>query len=202
MSFGLNLKLIKYTKAVILITAFFVACKPSHTADELKVADEQKDSLSVEVATDVKIVYTDSAILRAKIFAPVMKRFPDRTNPYLEMSNGIKANFYNEYGEIQSSLTAQYAINYEKKDVIEIRDSVRVINKNDEEIKTDELIWDKKNRTVHSDKPVRVRIRDEKIIMAEGFESDETFIRYKFKKVTGIVYLDEEIQPTQPELIE
>lgn len=202
MSFGLNLKLIKYTKAVILITAFFVACKPSHTADELKVADEQKDSLSVEVATDVKIVYTDSAILRAKIFAPVMKRFPDRTNPYLEMSNGIKANFYNEYGEIQSSLTAQYAINYEKKDVIEIRDSVRVINKNDEEIKTDELIWDKKNRTVHSDKPVRVRIRDEKIIMAEGFESDETFIRYKFKKVTGIVYLDEEIRPTQPELIE
>jgi LPS export ABC transporter protein LptC len=189
-------------KAAILIAAFFVACKPSHTADELKNLNEQKDSLSVEVATDVKIVYTDSAILRAKIFAPLMKRFPDKTDPYLEMPSGIKANFYNEFGEIQSSLSAQYAINYEKKDIIEIRDSVRVINKNDEEIKTDELIWDKKQRLVYSDKPVRVRIRNEKIIMAEGFESDETFIRYKFKKVTGIVYLDEEIQPAQPEIIE
>jgi len=189
-------------KAAILIAAFFVACKPNHTADELKSLNEQKDSLSVEVATDVKLVYTDSGILRAKIFAPIMKRFPEKTNPYLEMPNGIKANFYNEFGEIQSSLSAQYAINYEKKDIIEIRDSVRVINKNDEEIKTDELIWDKKQRLVYSEKPVRVRIRNEKIIMAEGFESDETFIRYKFKKVTGIVYLDEEIEPQQPELIE
>lgn len=202
MRLDLIYKSINYLKAVIVITAFFVACKPSHTADELTTANREKDSLSVEVATDVKIIYTDSAILRAKIFAPVMKRFPDKTNPYLEMPNGIKANFYNEYGEIQSSLSAQYAINYEKKDIIEIRDSVRVINKNDEEIKSDELIWDKKSRMVYSDKPVRVRIRDEKIIMAEGFESDETFIRYKFKKVTGIVYLDEEIQPTQPELID
>ena len=75
-------------------------------------------------------------------------------------------------------------------------------DKNDEEIKTDELIWDKKKRTVTSDKPVRVRIRNEKIIKAEGFESDETFMSYKLKKVTGIVYLDEEIEPQQPQLIE
>jgi len=47
-----------------------------------------------------------------------------------------------------------------------------------------------------------VRIRNEKIIKAEGFESDETFMNYKLKKVTGIVYLDEEIEPQQPQLIE
>ncbi|MEY2923774.1 MAG: hypothetical protein RLZZ337_314 [Bacteroidota bacterium] len=202
MNFSSLNKIINKVKAVIVIAAFFVSCKPTHTADELRDLNQKKDSLSIEVATDVKIVYTDSAILRAKIFAPVMKRLPDKTNPYLEMPNGIKANFYNEYGDIQSSLSAQYAINYEKKDIIEIRDSVRVINKNDEEIKTDELIWDKKQRIVYSEKPVRVRIRNEKIIMAEGFESEETFIRYKFKKVTGIVYLDEEIEPTSPEIIE
>jgi hypothetical protein len=38
-----------------------------------------------------------------------------------------------------------------------------------------------------------VRIRNEKIILAEGFESDEDFLNYKFTKVTGIVYLDKEI---------
>lgn len=186
----------------LMVVAFLFGCNPSQTKEELVDMNQLLDSLSVEVANDVKIIYTDSAILRAKIFAPVMKRHPDKENPTLEMPNGVKAKFYNEFGEIQSSLSARYAINYEKRDVIEIRDSVRVINKNDEEIKTDELIWDKKNRTVISDKPVRVRIRDEKIIMAEGFESDETFMKYTFKKVTGIVYLDEEIESSTPEELE
>ena len=65
-------------------------------------------------------------------------------------------------------------------------------SRNDEEIKTDELIWDKKLRRITSQKPVRVRIRNEKIIMAEGFESDESFLNYKFSRVTGMVYLDED----------
>jgi hypothetical protein len=83
-------------------------------------------------------------------------------------------------------------MHYEKEDKIEIRDSVRVVNRNDEEIKSDELIWDKKARRVTSKKPVRVRIRDEKIISAEGFESDESFLNYKFSRVTGVVFLDED----------
>jgi hypothetical protein len=172
-------------KAAVLITAaFLVSCdKSGQTVQELSKLNKQRDSLTVEVANDVKIIYTDDAILRAKIAAPVMKRFPDKNNPRMEMPKGVKANFFDEFGEIQSSLTARYAMHYE-------------------EIKTDELIWDKKKRTVTSDKPVRVRIRNEKIIKAEGFESDETFMNYKLKKVTGIVYLDEEIEPQQPELIE
>lgn len=189
--------------AVLVIAAFLVSCdKSGQTVEELSKLNKQRDSLTVEVANDVKIIYTDDAILRAKIAAPVMKRFPDKNNPRMEMPKGVKANFFDEYGEIQSSLSARYAMHYEREDRIEIRDSVVVINKNDEEIKTDELIWDKKKRTVTSDKPVRVRIRNEKIIKAEGFESDETFMNYKLKKVTGIVYLDEEIEPQQPQLIE
>lgn len=185
------------TKAAILIAAFVVSCNPEYSSDEVVDLTRQKDSLSIEVAHDVEIVYTDSSVLRAKIMAPVMKRKPDKSNPYIEMPNGVKADFYGLNGQRQSSMVAKYAINYEKKDVIEVRDSVRVINIKDEEFMTDKLIWDKKSRTVESDEPVRVRIRDEKIIMAEGFESDETFMRYTFKKVTGVVYLDEEEPVTE-----
>lgn len=180
-------------KAVILITAFFVSCSNSKSKEDITELNKQKDSLAIEVANDIQIVYTDSAVLRAKINAPLMKRSAEKKNPYVEMPNGIHADFYGPKGDIQSTLTAKYAINYENKDIIEIRDSVRVLNKNDEEIKSNELIWDKKKRMVYSDKPVRVRIRDEKIIKAEGFESEETFMRYTFKKVTGIVYLNEDM---------
>jgi LPS export ABC transporter protein LptC len=179
--------------AVILTAAFFMACSGEHTVTEMSDLNALRDSLSVEVANEVLITYTDSAILRATIAAPVMKRFPDKNDPRLEMPSGVHATFYDNMGDTSSQLDARYAMHYEKDDRIEIRDSVRVLNRNDEEIKTDELIWDKKKRRVTSDKPVRVRIRNEKIIMAEGFESDESFLNYKFTKVKGIVYLDEEI---------
>ncbi|PCJ65669.1 MAG: LPS export ABC transporter periplasmic protein LptC [Bacteroidetes bacterium] len=187
--------------AILVIAAFFMSCGNDEASiEEQSNLNDQRDSATVEVARDVVITYTDSGLLRAKISAPLMKRFPDKDNPRLEMPNGVKADFFDSDGEIQSSLTAKYAMHYEKDDRIEIRDSVRVINKNDEEIKTDELIWDKKNRRVTSDKPVRVRIRNEKIIKAEGFESDESFMNYTFKKVTGVVYLNEEIgsEETEP----
>jgi hypothetical protein len=62
-------------KAAVLITAaFLVSCdKSGQTVQELSKLNKQRDSLTVEVANDVKIIYTDDAILRAKIAAPVMK---------------------------------------------------------------------------------------------------------------------------------
>lgn len=183
-------------RATVLVTvAFLISCTGNHTVQELSELNVLKDSLSVEIANEVAITYTDSAVLRAIIKAPVMKRFPEKDNPRLEMPKGVHALFFDNLGDTSSKLDALYAMHYEKDDRIEIRDSVRVLNKKDEEIQTDELIWDKKKRRVTSDKPVRVRIRNEKIILAEGFESDESFLNYKFTKVTGIVYLNDEINP-------
>ncbi len=196
------MKTIIYIKATILIVAFLVSCNSKYSSDELVDLTELKDSLSVETARDVKIIYSDSAILRAKIFAPLMKRYPTAEDPYLEMSEGVKANFFDPSGEIQSSLAANYAINYENKDVIIIKDSVRVINKHDEEIKTDELNWLKKERRIYSDKPVRIRIRDEKILIGEGFESNETFTKYTITKLTGVIKITEPEEHEQIEQID
>ena len=176
------------------MAAFLFSCgNDSSEIADMSERSAIRDSLTVEIAQDVTITYTDSAILQATIAAPLMKRFPDKGNPRLEMPEGVHAVFFDGIGDTSSVLDAKYAMHYEKEDRIEIRDSVVVLNRNDEEITTDELIWDKKKRTVTSDRPVRVRIRNEKIIKAEGFESDESFLNYTFKKVTGIVYLDEEI---------
>ena len=182
----------KQKAMALLVIAFLFACKPNHTVDELNQINQEIDSLSVEVAENVFITYTDSAKLRATIKAPVLKRFPDKKNPRMEMPNGVSATFFDAMGDTTSTLNSKYAMHYEEEDKIEIRDSVRVVNRNGEEIKTDELIWDKKARRVTSKKPVRVKIRDEKIISAEGFESDESFLNYKFSRVTGVVYLNED----------
>ncbi|MGB1039163.1 MAG: hypothetical protein ACPGYY_11005, partial [Bacteroidia bacterium] len=75
-----------FLKAVmIIIAAFFMSCSGDKTTlEDMSELNKQRDSLTVEIAEDVNIVYTDSAMLRAKINAPVMKRYPDEEKPRLE----------------------------------------------------------------------------------------------------------------------
>lgn len=185
-------KVLHHIKAAILIAAFFASCDTKYSSEEWVELNKNIDSLSVEVARDVNLTYTDSAILRAKIMAPLMKRYSQEEEPYMEMPDGVKANFFDPSGNIQSTLTANYAINFEEKDSIVIRDSVRVINKLDEEIRSDEMIWIKEKRKIYSDKNVRIRIRDEKILIGKGFESNETFTKYRIKNLTGTINLKDE----------
>ncbi len=184
------MKTLIHIKAAIIIVAFLVSCQSEYSSDELVDFAVIADSLSVETARDVKIVYTDSAVLRAKIFAATMKRFPQAEQAKTEMPDGVKAQFYGPSGQIQSTLTANYAISYDDEERIVMRDSVRVLNSSDEEIKTDEMIWDKEERRIYSDKGVRVRIRDEKILIGEGFDSNESFTKYRIKRLTGTIRLD------------
>ena len=179
-------------KAVLFtVTAFFISCNLGDKGISLEDIEEGEELGSVEIAENVSIDYTDSGIVRARITAKLMKRHPNVEDPYLEMTDGVTADFYNEYGDRQSTLTAGYAVNYESKDLILIRDSVTILNKHDEEIQTSELYWDKKERKIYSDKEVRIREGNEKILYGLGFESNETFTRYRIKNLTGTVYIDE-----------
>ena len=191
------MKTLIHIKAAILIAAFFFSCQSEYSSEELVDLAAVEDSLSVETARDVQITYTDSAILRAKIFAPTMKRFPKAEEARTEMPDGVSAQFFGPSGDIQSRLTANYAISYDDEERILMRDSVRVVNKFDEEIKSDELIWDKEERRIYSDKGVRIRIRDEKILIGQGFESNESFTKYRIKRLTGTIRINEENQDEQ-----
>ena len=114
---------IKYKAIAIIAIAFFFSCKPNHKIDELSQLNKDLDSVSVEVAENVYITYTDSAILRATIKAPILKRFPDKKNPRMEMPNGVFAIFFDAMGDTTSTLNSKYAMHYEKEDKIEYKTS-------------------------------------------------------------------------------
>lgn len=175
---------------LLLIAHFFFACSKS-TVDDLGWTVIE-DSLMIDESTNVRITYTDSGRLKAVLTAPTMYRNNDKENSYIEMPNGVEGDFFNEEKEKQSSLTALYAISYDNRDLIYIRDSVVIHNIKDEEIRTPELYWDKVERRVYSDKKVQIKIRDEKILYGTGFDSNETFTKYTIHNLTGVVYLKEE----------
>ena len=99
-----------FKKVIILLFVFiaFSACKNDITVvNSITSALEQK--LPIESGINVEIIYSDSAIVRAKLNAPKLDRYLGK-KPYMEMTKGMQVIFYDENRKEQSKLTANYVI--------------------------------------------------------------------------------------------
>lgn len=182
----------------IVIAGFFVQCRNADKSD-LESYKKLSEDLSVERVEYVVIRYTDSAVVKATIEAPEMIRYPKKTEPYTEMPKGLFATFYDGDGNVDSKLSAAYGINYEDKKLIKLTDSVRVVNVKGEELKSEELFWDQKEKKIYTNKFVRI-VRNGETLRGDGFESNENFTKYRILRPTGPVTVqdnlleDEEVQ--------
>ncbi len=177
---------IKSLSIFVIGTIALVSCQKD--VEKVQKLNLIKSNPGLERATDVALSYTDSGILKAKIFSPLMERYPQKTEPYMEMKKGVKGYFYNRNGELESSLTAEYGISYEYKKIIEVRNNVKVKNSIGEELITEKLIWDQRRELIYTDNFIKIRTPDE-ILYGTGFESDQNFTRYRIKNLTGRVSL-------------
>lgn len=174
---------------VLVIAVFFMSCRNANKK-EIERFRDQTENLSIERATNVAIRYTDSAKLKALIQTPLLVRYPRKKEPYTEMPKGLSAQFYDNQGGIDSRLSANYGINYEEKKLIKLNDSVRVVNKIGEELRSEELFWDQKEKRIYTNKFVKI-IREGEEIRGDGFESNENFTKYKILKPSGRVKVKE-----------
>ena len=55
----------------------------------------RKTNQPVESATNIEVLYSDSARLKVKMTAPVMNRFVSE-KPYLEMPKGVNLKFFDD----------------------------------------------------------------------------------------------------------
>lgn len=171
---------------MLIATSFFTAC-------ENDVADIDdllsKMELGKELATEVEILYSDSAIIRAKIVAPTMVIDLKRSNENQEFTEGVKVDFFDDYQNISSTLTGEYAIRYTRKAKVIIRDSVIWESKTGDKLETGELIWDEKSEKIYTNKFV-VITRPEEIIYGHGFEANQDFSNARINAVEGRIKIE------------
>lgn len=144
----------------------------------------QKKNFPVETASNIEVLYSDSAIVKVKLTAPEMKRFTG-IKPYIEMPKGINLTFYNDSLHVVSTLRANYAISREQEDIMEARNNVEVVNEKNEKLNSEHLIWNKRTHKIYSDVFAKITTSNE-IIYGNGFEANEDFSKYKINQVTGI----------------
>lgn len=160
--------------------------------DDLKKAAtlSRKISLDTTRTTGVEIIYSDSAKVKAKGFAPVLDKITPSSGAILqEMPKGVKIEFLNDSLKVKGSITSDYAIIKDTEKLTIFKRNVIVVNEN-LTFNTEELIWDQNKQMFFSPKGV-VTQPDGSFANAENFSAPQDFSYYKTGSGYGETYVKE-----------
>jgi LPS export ABC transporter protein LptC len=131
---------------------------------------------------DVTTLYSDSALLKAKLQAKLEWRYENGNAQY---PKGIHVTMYDRKQQISSTLRANYAKYDKQRDSYFARGNVIVNNvAKGETMKTEELHWDKLKRQIHTDKFVSIQTSTD-VVQGNGLISDDGFVHWKILNPTG-----------------
>lgn len=151
-----------------------------------------RDTLPVEEAHDITMYYSDSGMIKAKMTAPLMRRYEDiNRRSVLKLSEGLKVVFYDSVQQPETTLTAKYGERIDELQRIEVKYDVVVLTADSKKLYSNHLIWDERLHKIYSDVFVKI-ITPDKIIWGDGFESDERFEQYHIIRPKGEIDMNED----------
>ena len=100
-------------------------------------------------------------------------------------------------------LTANYAIYYENRKLCEAKGDVVVVKSDGKTLYTQQLFWNAKAQRIYSNVDTKI-VQNEggNVFQGEGFESDEAFKEWRFRRFTGKMDVDvsqEDDEPSESE---
>lgn len=143
-----------------------------------------------EVSKDLHVYYTDSGYAKIEIFSKLAETY--RVPEYVtKLKDGLKVNFFTEDGQIVSTLTALYGeINF-TKNIMFVKDSVRLINHAKQQtMETEMLFWNQKDSVVYTNNNVVVNSPNG-VLYGQGIKTKQDFTSYEFLKPYGKFNLKE-----------
>ena len=128
---------------------------------------------------NVELYYSENDKVKIKMLADLLYEFE---NGDREFPKGVYMEFYNEFGQLESTLRANHAYFFKKEDQWRGRGKVEVKNiEKNEQLNTEELFWKPKDKKIFTDKFVTI-LRQKDVIYGEGLEADQDLSNYFIKK--------------------
>jgi hypothetical protein len=75
---------------------------------------------------------------------------------------------------------------------MEAKGNVIIINEKGEQLNTEHIVWSQKKEQINSDAFVKITTKTE-ILMGDGLESNQSFTKYKIKKIRGTIQLKDSL---------
>ena len=174
--------------SIALAVAMLMSCK-----NDIEVISSLTniDNWPSQTIVNLETIYTDSAKIQLIVKSKLVETYNQEEDSYLEFPKGLEVFFYDKNEMVESQLSAKYAIYHKADQLWEAKDSVVVINANDEILNTEQLFWDENKKLIYTSIFVSITTTNE-IIYGEGIEANENFTNWKIMKPRGTFYLDHE----------
>jgi LPS export ABC transporter protein LptC len=162
-----------------LFCIFLSSCE-----NDIKVVNDLnfKDTMPIETIKNMEMIYSDSGKIQYKVISPIVNRYKSNES-YDEFPKGLTILVYDSLLQVKSSLRANYAIHFIKKEIVEGKNDVVIVSKL-ETINTEHIVWNHKIRSVYSDVFVK-RTNKDGVLYGDGFDADETFSKYTIRNPRG-----------------
>ena len=139
--------------------------------EKIKLFDDRQTPPD-NVLKEARVQRSESASLQLQMEAPLIERH-SVPEPRTLYPQGVKITFFSGADNPTAVLTARRAVQYEKRSITEVRDSVVIIDlRSHDTTYLDELIWDASQHRIYSDKPIR-SVNGPRVTIGDGFESDD-----------------------------
>lgn len=156
------------------------------------ITSATEKQLPLESGKNVEVLYSDSAIVRAKLITPQLDRYMGKKN-YMEMPKGMMVIFFDQFKKEQNRLTADYGIGYDNgngMDKMEAKRHVVVINEKGEKLETEHLTWNAATKQIYTDEFVKITTKD-KVLMGDGLKATQDFSEYEIIHPKGEILMDD-----------
>ena len=183
----------KKRENIFLISVFIIIAATVMSCDKSIDTVPKTDILTLPSITEknLKTVFTDSGKLQLILTAPILEQIENTDSPFTEFKSGIKVLFYNGHKDPVGSVYAKYARYTDSKSLWELRDSVVVLNEENEKLETELLFWNQQKGLIYTERFVKITTKDQ-IIQGTGFESDTRLTKRKIRNVSATIYLHNE----------
>lgn len=177
-----------------LVTAFAVtlcfSCKGK--GEEIRKSRIKSDGPIAE-GTGINLKYTDSGKVTSHLKAAYMRNFANAYFPYQEFPKGVEVTFIDDDGK-QNIITSEYAIRYERTNLIDLQENVRLYTADSVTLEASQLYWDQANNWIFTDQPYRLITADGSRNDGDLFDSNKDFTNFVSLNNVSKQYVKEETQ--------
>lgn len=174
--------------ALYLSCLFLFGCENSQRS----IDEWSKQREIVEEATNIQTLFSQGGNMRARLTAPLMRRYTSDTI-YVEFPRSLRMIFFDSLKQEQSRLDARYGKYFESLNKAYLRDSVVVANVNGDTLWTPDLWWDQNAQKFYTDRRVRIYRKGDRIYGGKGLEASQDLTNIIIKEPTGTVIVPDSL---------
>lgn len=160
--------------ALLLSMLVISAC--GNDINDIKELSAKEFEKPEQITTGVDIMYSDSAFVRVHLVTPKMVEYTDTAKsalPYRTTPNGIKITLFDTTRVELATIVADSSIQYPNTSIFEFHRNVVVTTPKGQTFKSEELIWDQKNKRIFSNQPSQFTNVDGLVLNGTKFYSDD-----------------------------